>query len=272
MLNEKNTNIERIIAKIDNDFNPDNSDWIPRVGAWCIDAMSQIDCLPSKTVKKRIDVKNRIAYIKTELPNDVKVYDCNGCRIANVEQVESDCHCTTSPTGDLVNTELSNTMSQVQNPAGQEEIVVAKQIEGVYPRKHEVKSIKFNGAKRNFVLIKNIASSQIELNFDTDCIIVEYDGIETECSEQYGCELPVIPNNGTLIEAIVYYCMYKMLCRGYKHQVFNLAASQYGTNPYYIWTQLKQQAKRSIINDGFEDNSDNIWRSAMFIHMFDPRR
>lgn len=48
MLNESNTNIERIIAKIDNDFNPDNSDWIPRVAAWCIDAMSQIDVLPTE--------------------------------------------------------------------------------------------------------------------------------------------------------------------------------------------------------------------------------
>ena len=39
MLNNVNTNVEHIIAKIDNDFNPDNSDWIPRVGTWVIDAM-----------------------------------------------------------------------------------------------------------------------------------------------------------------------------------------------------------------------------------------
>lgn len=272
MLNEQNTNIERIIAKIDNDFNPDNSDWIPRVGAWCIDAMSQIDCLPKETIKKRLDVKDGVAYIKEKLPDNVKVYDCNGCRIDNAELIESNCHCTTSPTGGLINTELSNTMSQVQNPSGQEETVVGRDILGTYPVKHEVKSIKHNNVKRNFVLIHHTTSTQIELNFHTDCIIIEYEGIKSECSEQYGCELPVIPNNGILIEAIVYYCMYKMLCRGYKHQVFNLAASQYGTNPYYMWLQMKDQAKRSVINDGFDDSNDNIWRSAMFIHMFDPRR
>lgn len=37
-----NTNLEHIIAKIENDFNPDNSDWIPRVAAWTIDAMAQL--------------------------------------------------------------------------------------------------------------------------------------------------------------------------------------------------------------------------------------
>ena len=58
-LTKSSTNIDRIIAKIDNDFNPDNSDWIPRVGAWVIDAMSQIDAL--KTIKKRrkLNVKER---------------------------------------------------------------------------------------------------------------------------------------------------------------------------------------------------------------------
>ena len=41
MLNNQNTNVERIIAKIHNDFNPHNSAWIHRVAAWPNDAMSQ---------------------------------------------------------------------------------------------------------------------------------------------------------------------------------------------------------------------------------------
>ena len=75
-LNNANTKIERIIAKIDNDFNPDNSDWIPRVGAWAIDAMSQIDAL--KTIKKRrkLNVKERIAYSPCAIDKDnLKVFD-----------------------------------------------------------------------------------------------------------------------------------------------------------------------------------------------------
>lgn len=270
MLNDKNSNIERIIAKIDNDFNPDNSDWIPRVGAWCVDAMSQINCLPTKRIKKQLTVKNRIAYIQEKLPDNVKVYDCNGCKIANAERIETDCSYTHSPTGSQTHVELSNTMAYEEHNV-QEDTAIATQVIGVYPQRHNVEIVKkpIGNINRNFVLIDG---HQIELNFDTNCITIEYDGIETECSSEYGCELPVIPNNGLLIEAIVNYCMYKMLCRGYRHPVLNLQASQYGTNPYFMWNQLKDQAKRSIINNGVDEDVSKLWRSAMFINMFDPRR
>ena len=55
----------------------------------------------------------------------------------------------------------------------------------------------------------------------------------------------------------------------------NLAASQYGTNPYYIWLQMKEQAKRSIINRNFDrdmDDSSRMFRSALYIDTFDPKR
>ena len=86
--------------------------------------------------------------------------------------------------------------------------------------------------------------------------------------------MPAIPNNGILIEALVYYCMYKMLCRGYKHPVFNLQASQYGTNPYYIWTQMKEEARRSVLSNRVDSNEDitKILRSNFYINTFDPRR
>lgn len=62
--------------------------------------------------------------------------------------------------------------------------------------------------------------------------------------------------------------MYKMLCRGYKHPVFNLNASQYGTNPYYMWTQLKDKAKASTINDSQRDDNGE-WRK-FFINSMIP--
>lgn len=34
--------VEAIVARLDNDFNIDNSDYIPRVAAWCIDLMNQM--------------------------------------------------------------------------------------------------------------------------------------------------------------------------------------------------------------------------------------
>ena len=43
--------LERLIGKIDNDFNISESDWIPRVAAWSIDALAHMKVLPME--KKR---------------------------------------------------------------------------------------------------------------------------------------------------------------------------------------------------------------------------
>ena len=109
-----NTNIEHIIAKIDNDFNPDNSDWIPRVAAWAIDAMSQINVLRKVRKKKKLIVKDRIAYSECDIDEDsLKVYDNNGCIINKAE--EESC-CNDSPsTGDVIQTELASTTIYINN-------------------------------------------------------------------------------------------------------------------------------------------------------------
>lgn len=278
MLNNVNTNIERIIAKIDNDFNPDNSDWIPRVGAWCIDAMSQLDVLPTKRKKKKLIVKDRIAYSECAINNTkLKIFDNNGCEIkeANREEYCSDCSSTgglTSETSDSI-TELTPDTIDIIN-TGQKQApnyVIAETKNDKYPFRYNIHHFVIgdnNIQERNYVLVD---CDKIEINFDAKFIYIETEFIETTCSSLFNCELPVIPNNGLLIEAIAYYCIYKMLCRGYKHPVFNLAASQYGSNPYYNWLQLKEEAKRSVINNNV-DEASKLFRSTLFIDTFDPRK
>lgn len=270
-----NTNVERIIAKIDNDFNPDNSDWIPRVGAWCIDAMSQLDVLRTKRKKKKLTVKDRIAYSECAINNSsLKVYDKNGCEVKEASDSRDCCgSLSTGEESDASTTDLSITMSTVNQSANAvPDYILAETLNDKgWPGRYRVNEFNYGNGEtkeKNYVLVD---CNKIEINWDANYIYVETEYIETTCSELYGCELPVIPNNGILIEAIAYYCIYKMLCRGNKHPVFNLNASQYGTNPYYIWTQLKEEAKRSVINDGVDDKASKLFRSNLFINTFDPR-
>lgn len=280
MQNKTVTNIERIIAKIDNDFNPDNSDWIPRVGAWCIDAMSMLDCLCTKRTKKTIAVKNRIAYVGCPINDmNIKVYDSNGCEIEEANNKKCGCnHPSTGEVEQSTTTKISTAVSRYEanDPiAKAPDYLLAETLnDKEWPGRYRINEFNYaNGQQninKNYVIIR---SDKIELNFDTKCITLEYDTIETT-QTQFGYELPVIPNNGILIEALTYYCMYKMLCRGYKHPVFNLAASQYGTNPYYLWTQLKDEAKRSVIANRVDTDEEisKMFRSAFYIDTFDPRR
>lgn len=275
MLNKTNTNLEHIIAKIDNDFNPDNSDWIPRVAAWCIDAMSQLNVLRTEKKKIKVPVKDRIAYSNCPInETKIKVYDDNNCEIK--EANSSGCKCNGIPTGSLAsetsNIKLSNTTTVVKTGNKEVPNVIANNINDKYPHRYNVVPYVLNSnssQEHNYVLVD---CNKLELNYDTDFIYIETEVIKTEHSDIYGCELPVVPNNGILIEAITNYCMYKMLTRGYNHPVFNLNASQYGTNPYYIWTQLKEEAKRSIINDEVNaGDSSKLFRSNFYIETFDSR-
>lgn len=280
MLNNTSTNVERIIAKIDNDFNPDNSDWIPRVGAWCIDAMSMINCLCIERKKLKLAVIERIA--KSPCPiNDknIKVYDNNGCEVKKANDIRACNECpSTDQIKESITTELSDTAGLYESNgpiAEAPDYFVAEtlNIDKEWPGRYRVNEYNLGQKQtkdRNYVIE---GCYNIELNFDTKCITIEYDTIKC-IPTSYGCDMPVIPNNGILIEALVYYCMYKMLCRNYKHPVFNLQASQYGTNPYYIWLQLKEEARRSILAKHFDSDEDitKILRSNFYISTFDPRR
>lgn len=249
------TTVERIIAKIDNDFNPNNSDWIPRVGAWCVDVLQQLNVLLTETVTKELVVKDRIAYSPCDLSNlKFKVLDENNCEIE--EAKEGTC-CSDVPfTGEEEKQHIIGSHAVQINTTG-------------YPFRYNVKEIKDSPRKgnRNYVVS---GCKTIELNFDTDKIKIQYETVQMIKSDN-GCEYPAIPNNGKLIECIVYYCMYKMLCRGYQHPVFNLSQTQYGTNPYYIYKQLEEEARRSVINDGVDEDVTKLFRSSLFIQTFYPR-
>ena len=271
------TNIERIIAKIDNDFNPNNSDWIPRVGPWVTDALMQLNCVPTKKVIKSFPVKDRIARTDCILSDNIEVYDANGCKVKEIDYLEQSC-CnnkdkTVSPsTGDVEVT--PDTITTIHNndatkvPA---ETVVFNRQAKEYPARYNV--VEFDNVDRNGCrYYAKVNDTTIQLTFDTPSITIKYETADTERCEAYGCDMPKIPNNGKLIEAITYYCIYKMLLRGYKHPVLNLAASQYGTNPYYIWMSTKEEAKRSVINEGVNEDLTELWRSAFFIKTFNPRK
>ena len=270
-----NVSIERIIAKIDNDFNPDNTDWIPRVAAWVTDALLQLDVNLTKRKRISLPIRNRIGISQYNLRNAI-IYDKCGNRISEATANASDCPCNGSPsTGDLEQTTTASATDTSETICNEDANDAPNQMvsQQIAPNRYNIYEFELGCDKqRNYVLIDD---TKIELNFDTDCIQLEYDFIETQESELYGCELPMIPNDGVLIEALTYFCIYKMLTRGYKHPVMNLAASQYGTNPYYIWLQMKEQAKRSIINRNFDrdmDDSSRMFRSALYIDTFDPKR
>lgn len=238
--------ISRLIGKIDNDFNISESDWIPRVAAWVIDALSQMKVLPMERKRRILEVSERIAQFPCCINADeIKVYDKNGCEISQLDS-NSSCGC---------NIEVNNYSPQ--------EIAVIDDNNKSGINFMNVGTV-VNNSNRNFVLQGN----NIELNFNTDKIIVETLEVATYYDEYYDCEVPYIYDDGLLLEALAWYCLFKYLSRGSKHTIYDLKSTNAIINPYMQWEALKVKAANSV---KIKLNQDKGWRSFFYNSTFTPK-
>ena len=121
---------------------------------------------------------------------------------------------------------------------------------------------------RNYVYLRD--ANAIQLNFDTDVVKVSYLTVKTVYSDTFHCNIPVIPNNGKLIEALEWFCMWKLLSRGLKHQVYSLQGAM-PVNPYLLWRDSRDRARASVINENQDSNAYKGWSSFFYNSTFRPR-
>ena len=238
--------LQRLIGKIDNDFNISESDWIPRVAAWIIDALSQMQVLPMERKRRKLEVSNRIAQFPCQInAEELKVFDKSGREIPELNS-ETSCGCSN----------FRNTTPQ--------EIAVIDTTNKTGINFMQVGTI-IGPNSHNFVLDGN----NIELNFDTDEIEVETYETATYFDDYYQCEVPYIYDNGLLLEALSWYVMFKYLSRGSKHPVYDLKSNNPALNPYIQWNTLRPKAASSVkiaisrSNDG--------WNNFFYNSTFLPR-
>ena len=239
--------LQRLIGKVDNDFNISESDWIPRVAAWVTDALSQMKVLPMVKKRRTLEVSDKIAQFPCMLnTEEIVVLDSNGVEIPYYDKNKDCCEnkANNSSTGELIG--VANTAPY----NGWETTVPAKIV---------------NGSNKNYVLDGN----NIILNFDTDSIIVESYEVATYHDDYYDCECPYIYNNGLLLEALSWYILYKYLSRGSSHQVYSIKSNNQALNPYLQWINLKGPASISVAKD-INKNTDG-WNNFFYNSTFLPR-
>ena len=239
--------LERLIGKIDNDFNISESDWIPRVAAWTIDALSQMQVLPMERKRRKLEVNNRIAQFPCTLnATELKVYDSNGYEIKELNKYNS--------------CDRANRLNSTS-----QEIAVIDDTNKTGVNFMRVGTVVNSNSNRNFVLNYN----NIELNFDTNEIEVETYEVATYFDEYYQCEVPYIYDNGLLLEALAWYVMFKYLSRGSKHPVYSLTSPNEVLNPYIQWSAIKPKAASSV-KIALRKNSDG-WNNFFYNSTFLPR-
>lgn len=245
MLNNQLT-LQRLIGKVDNDFNISESDWIPRVAAWTIDALSQMKVLPMERKRRTLEVSDRIAQFPCTInAEELSVYDSNGYKIPSYKKFKSCSH----NKSNILSTGEQIGVTNSYAPNGWETVQVANVV---------------TTGNRNFVLDGN----NIILNFDTDKIDVESLEIATYHDDYYDCECPYIYDDGLLLEALSWYILYKYLSRGSKHTVYSLQSNSPVTNPYIQWNTLRPKAMASVKG---KLGSAKGWNNFFYNSTFLPR-
>lgn len=240
----------RLVGKIDNDFNISESDWIPRVAAWTIDALSQMKVLPMQYKTRKLEVSGRIAQFPCMInTHSIQVFDAQGCEISNLHNSQS-CACGVNNKYDANTSFKQIDVIDTDNKTG-------------ININNAVNVISGNG-DRNFV----IQGNNIELNFDCDDIIVKSYEVATYFDEYYQCECPYIYDDGLLLEALAWYCLYKYLSRGSHHPVYDLKSNSAVTNPYIQWNALKSKAAASV---KIKLNNSTGWNNFFYNSTFLPR-
>lgn len=238
--------LQRLIAKIDNDFNISESDWIPRVAAWTIDALSQMQVLPMERKRRKLEVSNRIAQFPCTInAKELRVFDKNGCEIPELNSNNS-CGCNSSRKS--IPQEIA--IIDDTNKTGINFMQVGRVV---------------SSNSYNFVLDGN----NIELNFDTDEIEVETYETATYFDDYYQCDVPYIYDDGLLLEALAWYVMFKYLSRGSKHTVYSLTTNNQYLNPFVQWQLLKPKATASVKIALKKDNEG--WNNFFYNSTFLPR-
>ena len=245
---KQHINISRLIGKIDNDFNLSESDWIPRVAAWTIDALSQLNILPMERKRRRLEVSDRLATFPCKInATDIKVFDKNGCEIQPISEYNSCCE------------------RGVSRDSSEQEIAVIDDSNTTGRNFMKVVKVQGGNYRRGFVIQGNC----IDLNFETDEIIVETYEVATYHDEYYDCEVPYIYDDGLLLEALAWYCLFKYLSRGSHHPIYSLTSPNQVINPYYQWMSLRVKAATSVKHKISKDISG--WNNFFYNSTFRPR-
>lgn len=117
-------------------------------------------------------------------------------------------------------------------------------------------------------------NNKILLNFHTDLICVQNDDTIIVKSDAFGCDMPAIPEVGSLVEAISLYIMWKILQRGSKHPVYNLS-NNWTTNPYYMFDKMRERVKTDVINNEQDKNEQRTGKASLnkvfYNSTFNPR-
>lgn len=245
----KYTSIGKLIAKLDNDFGIDNSDWIPRLSEWAIAAMADLGIYENKEMKiVPIPVEERIVPFPCDLSKFIGLFSSKGCLITRYNPI-SHAH-------------QSNYATHV-DISHIKRTVIYDEEGNVIQRRMDTEAIPLCNTACDYIHYIPISGRAVELTRDDHKVWLMY---MTAMRDENGDVL--VPDNEVLLEAIAWYCFWKILGRGTKHIVYSLTGKN-DLNPFWLYRniyRLKAINEYSDMEDGIEGykRMADMWSESFY--------
>lgn len=226
-----------IIHDVIEDFNIQSMDFITRVPSWIIQALQDLNIQ-----LQYIDVADKLEF------TDYRCLIPDGCKYIRVVIIDKYKAELTDNPAPVIADSISYIPLAVSFPLG------------VYSIENEILDLSQLHRATNYTY--SINGSYLHLNVANGELGLLYKRLPFVLDEVIKINVPLIPNNEVLKEALKLFVMTRILQRGYKHPVFNLRENNPFTNPALKYDSMKIKV-RNACNVLTLDKRENCSRSLL---------
>lgn len=263
----KLSEIDEVIARLDNDFNINKGDYVARFPQWVYQCLSDLEIIYGLIPAAHVGY---VENYQCSIPDDLQwlsMIEYNGRRLNRKSKGNPKFNENTDTIAPLI--AYLKTDIGLDIEVNTENITVDDILEGT---KLDIKSIHVKDATsadyvpysdENYILLFN---GNIETSFEEGVIIYHYYKLPVKYSDTIGALCPLIPDNEFVKEAITWYVLMSVLQRGFKHPIYSLNSNNYITNPYLMYRRkrLNARVKPQNLDRDHQKIITNIWNSAMY--------
>ena len=255
---------DSILSRLDNDFNVNSGDWIPRVPQWLYQCLSDLNIYLSLIPKAHVSI---VSNYSTNIPDDLQLMtaiEYNGSRLTRIGSYSYKPQSTSSNSSAYIKTNVGITLTGTLENVTLDDSLSDIEVQLSKIRVYDASSvIDLPGNSETYRLIPN---GTIETSFEEGLIVFHYYSFPSAYNERLNSLCPLIPDNNAVEDAATWYIFQSILQRGHKHPVFTLGNPNWKLDPFERYRKARLNAKNKS-NKLDKDQArivDAMWQSHLY--------
>jgi hypothetical protein len=239
------------LATVYDRFNIDYSDWEGRSPAWIENALSDMKIHRNY---ENVELTKEVIDHKIELPCDIKLLDY----IVKHERREKDIE---NPIGEFENNHPHSDIDTYPTKYTPGSINEKEHLHEIRLTKSFFSPIHTNGYDKsghghNHNTYRLLGNNYLSFPFEKGWITLYYKRTPVEIDEKTRLEFPLIPDVDSLIEAISWFILIRILQRGHIHPIYSLSSQDPFTNPLIIYNGSDDRRHGRIVGYKIKAKND----------------